>query len=195
MGQEVKKQKVPTARWYAELSMMDRFRGEVGVDRVEQHAEQLMEMVNNQEVDKYQLRCAALDLMCASLPLDHRYPKALIRVMKLALELPEKHHIGRWWDDFRTPEGRVKDRRGNPDRPAWEEAANIDGQFYRRYGKMISQRNLQKQLELQLRRDRSPPSTSTLREWRKEPSYRERAGLPDLEPRPAGGAPKRKPRS
>jgi hypothetical protein len=195
MGQEVKKQTVLTRRWLMELSVMDRFRGEVGgVDTVAQRAEQLMAMVNNQEVDDYQLRCSALDLMCASFPLDHPLPKALIRVMKLALKLPENHHTGRWWDDFWTPEGRVKDRRGNPDRQAWETAAGIDGNHYRVHGKMISQRGLQKELKLQLRRDR-PKSTSTLREWRKEPSYRERAGLPDLEPRSAGDAPKRKPRS
>jgi hypothetical protein len=101
-----------------ELSVMDRFRGEVGgVDTVAQRAEQLMAMVNNQEVDDYQLRCSALDLMCASFPLDHPLPKALIRVMKLALKLPENHHTGRWWDDFWTPR-RARQGQARQPRPA-----------------------------------------------------------------------------
>jgi hypothetical protein len=126
------------------------------------------------------LRALALDLMCASFPSDHAPPEALVSLMKRALGFSEKHEVGGWMLNHVDNDGRIKDRRGNPDVEAWMAATIIEREHIRANGKPISLRKLLKEVKLRLP-GYSANSTTTLRDWRREPDYQKLAELPEPE--------------
>lgn len=127
------------------------------------YAEQRGKPLNSWRVKRHVLRKLTLDLVCASFPDGNPPSETIIKLLKLALELPDTHEVGGWpvtagiWDD-----------RGEPDHEARNTAMLLDLEYIEVHDDYMPLRTLQRGVKAKLGR---VPDRKTLRRWRSSQVY------------------------
>jgi hypothetical protein len=110
------------------------------------------------------MRKLTLDLVYASFPPGHPPPMPVMELLRRALDLPDDHDVGGW----PTIAGK-RDPRGGPDHVARNIAMAIDSDYSEKNDKLMSQHELQRQVNAAL--GRHGDMRKAIRRWRKDPNY------------------------